>query len=164
MNGAEHMIVDHNMVVTQVLKRRRRRSDWNERGPEVARCCSKLGRVHLSLDHKAEAEDCCKRSVAILERTGGDPLDLAIALEDYAAVQRRLADCVTRGAADSAVLDAAQRLEAFASQLEQPNPDAIDDGVDLTYAAEEAAEDVCGEPSATDRALLLIGRLHAARP
>jgi tetratricopeptide (TPR) repeat protein len=85
-------------------------------------------------------------------------------VSNIAAVQRRLADCVMRGAADMAVQDAAQRLDMFATQLTQPNPDAIDAGVDLIYAAEQAAERSCGEASPTDRALLLIGRLHAATP
>ena len=55
----------------------------------MARCSSKLGRVCLMQDHQAEAEECCKRAVDIFERAGGDPLDMAAALEDYAAVLRK---------------------------------------------------------------------------
>ena len=55
----------------------------------MARCCSKMGRVCLTQDHPAEAEACCKRAVSIYEQIGDDPLDLATALEDYAAVLRK---------------------------------------------------------------------------
>ena len=64
-------------------------ADLGEDHPDVARCTSKLGRVCLSQDHKDEAEKCCQRAVGIYERTGGDIVDRATALEDYAAVLRK---------------------------------------------------------------------------
>jgi hypothetical protein len=39
--------------------------------------------------HQADAENRCKRAAGIYERIGGDPLDIAMALEDHAAVLRK---------------------------------------------------------------------------
>jgi tetratricopeptide (TPR) repeat protein len=61
-------------------------ADLGREHPHVARCCSKLGRVCLSEDHKQEAEDCCRRALGIFEHTGGNDVERAAALEDYAAV------------------------------------------------------------------------------
>ena len=75
----------------------------------MARCCSKMGRVCLAEDHPAEAEACCKRAVSIYEQLGDDPLDMATALEDYAAVLRKTG----RG-------PDAEKLEARAAAFEGP--------------------------------------------
>ena len=64
--------------------------DLGKDHPDVARCCSKMGRVCLTEDHPVEAEACCKRAVSIYEQIGNDPLDLATALEDYAAVLSKM--------------------------------------------------------------------------
>ena len=49
----------------------------------------KLGRVNLDLGNQAEADQCCSARPAIYERSGGDPAELAMALEDYAVVLRK---------------------------------------------------------------------------
>jgi hypothetical protein len=58
------------------------------------------------LNHHDEAENCCKRAIAILEKANGDPRELATALDDYAAVLKNM------GKADDAA-----KLEARAVTL-----------------------------------------------
>ena len=68
-----------------------------------------------------------------------------------------------RGAATGPVRDAAEQIAMFTeSSVRDHDPDTLNDGIALIYEGEHAALESCGEGSATDRALLLVGRLHAA--
>ena len=80
--------------------------------------------------------------------------------------QQRLDSCLSAPRVDAKdTFDLLRKeLQDFESALEgrrQETGDLIDDGVDLVYRAERAAEQRCtATPAPFDRALLLIGRRH----
>ena len=92
--------------------------DFGEEHPDVARCASKLGRVKLDQGDQGGAEECCERAVGIYERIGGDPSELAVALEDYAATLRKAG----REAEAEKAEARARLLRAPARSSEAPKP------------------------------------------
>ena len=78
-------------------------ADLGKDHPHTARCCAELSRVCLEQNKADEAEGFAKRAVAALKRSG-EPGMLATAVEDHAAVLRKLG----RGA-EADVLDAYAR-------------------------------------------------------
>ena len=80
---------------------------------------------------------------------------------DLQVVQQRLADCAMRGRATDAVRAATEQTTLFASRrAPRGDPDTLSDGLALVYESEHASLEACGNGSPTDRALLLIGRMH----
>jgi len=78
-----------------------------------------------------------------------------------------LDDCVTKKPAANGAFDAL-RAEAGALELEllperlRRTPESLDTALSLIYRIEQQTVDTCGQGSAFDRALLLIGRRHEA--
>ena len=78
-----------------------------------------------------------------------------------------LDDCVTK---QPAANNAFESLRAEAGALEpeltperlRRTPESIDTALNLIYRIEQQTVDTCGQGSAFDRALLLIGRRHEA--
>jgi hypothetical protein len=76
-------------------------------------------------------------------------------------------DCVTKKPAANSAFDAL-RAEAGALGPELTSkrlgrtPESIDAALNLIYRIEQRTADTCGQRSAFDRALLLIGRRHEA--
>lgn len=76
-----------------------------------------------------------------------------------------LDDCVTKKPAANNTFDAL-RTEAEALEPEltperlRRTPESIDTALSLIYRIEQQTVDTCGQGSALDRALLLIGRRH----
>lgn len=74
----------------------------------VARCCTKLGQVCLRQGHQEDAEKNCKNAVTLLEKSAGDPLETAAALDAFAAALRKAGKD-----------DEAEKVEAKAKSLRE---------------------------------------------
>jgi tetratricopeptide (TPR) repeat protein len=114
------------------------------------------------------------REVADLVLTR-DPLRPGLALRQrqervLAGLRRALAvldDCANKQPANSRALES---LRAEASELEpklalervRRTPESVDAGLNLIYRIEQRTAEMCGQGSAFDRALLLMGRRHDA--
>ena len=114
------------------------------------------------------------RSVADLVLTH-DPLRPGLSLRQrqervvagFTRALEALDDCVTKKPLASDAFDSL-RAEAGAVEPEltperlRRTPESIDTAVNLIYRIEQQTVDTCGQGSAFDRALLLIGRRHDA--
>jgi tetratricopeptide (TPR) repeat protein len=128
-----------------------------------------LGAVEPASSHILEL-----REVADLVLTR-DPLRPGLALRQrhervLSGFRQALAvldDCANKQPANSGALES---LRAEASELEpklalervRRSPESIDAGLNLIYRIEQRTAEMCGQGSAFDRALLLMGRRHDA--
>ena len=83
---------------------------------------------------------------------------------DLMTVSNRLHACLMHAGPNDAVTTAAHDIDAFSMDLrrQRANPDLFDDGLSVMFKAEQAVPSSCGDPSAADRALVLIAHLHGA--
>ena len=97
------------------------------------------------------------------EREARLTLDFAHAVEHLDTCLATLGGSSPSSAALDALRTEARTLTpALAPRRLRESPDGLETGLNLVYRIEQQATDACGQPSALDRALVLIGRRHDA--
>lgn len=88
-----------------------------------------------------------------------------IVVEAFATAEQRLKTCSTQpgsaGARLSSLSDSLGKMKPEITELQlQRRPDLVEAGMDLVFNIERQTSEICGPPSGTDLALLLIAKLH----
>jgi predicted Zn-dependent protease len=88
-----------------------------------------------------------------------------IVVDAFSAAGQRLQTCGTRqgsaAAGIASLSDSLGKLKPQITELElQRKPDLVETAMDLVFNIERQTSEICGPPSGTDQALLLIAKLH----
>ncbi len=126
--------------------------------PSDAQSAARLKTTELVLQM-----DPFQRKISVAQRN-------QIVIEAFAAAGQRLKDCPavsnSTGTGPSAAgqLSLSEKLAKMTGQINerslQRNPDLVEEVMDLVFSVERQTSAVCGAPTGTDLALLLIAKLH----
>jgi tetratricopeptide (TPR) repeat protein len=104
-----------------------------------------------------------QRKISVAERR-------RIVIDDFVTAGQRLKDCPAVGDSKGTVPSASgqqsvsEKWAKMSGQITEPglrrNPDLVEAATDLVFSIERQTSMVCGTPTGTDMALLLIAKLH----
>jgi len=87
-----------------------------------------------------------------------------IVMEAFAAAGQRLKDCLAAGNSATPLQNLSESWSKMNGQISeqrvQRNPDLVETVMDMVFSVERQTSAACGAPTGTDRALLLIAKIH----
>jgi tetratricopeptide (TPR) repeat protein len=120
--------------------------------PDDAQSAARLQTAELVLNM-----DPFQRQISAVQRN-------RIVMEAFAAAGQRLKECMAGDNSAAALQSLNENWSNMSRQISeqhlQRNPDLVETAMDLVFSIERQTNAVCGTPTGTDMALLLIAKLH----